>query len=80
VIAVAGSNLTDDQIRARARDSLEHSGGVDEEAFAKLASLLHYVGGDYNGPERTRHSALSGVQLRHSKTLHQERRIFGRRP
>jgi glucose-6-phosphate 1-dehydrogenase len=50
VIAVAGSALTDDQIRARARDSLEHSGGVDEAAFAKLAGLLHYVGGDYNDP------------------------------
>jgi glucose-6-phosphate 1-dehydrogenase len=50
VIAVAGSTLTDDQIRARARDSLEHGGGVDEEAFAKLAGLLHYVGGDYNDP------------------------------
>jgi glucose-6-phosphate 1-dehydrogenase len=50
VIAVAGSNLTDDQIRTRAHDSLEQSGEVEEEAFAKLASLLHYVGGDYNDP------------------------------
>ncbi len=50
VIAVAGSDLTDDQIRARAHDSIEHGGGVDEVAFGKLADLLHYVGGDYNDP------------------------------
>jgi glucose-6-phosphate 1-dehydrogenase len=39
-----------DQLRARARDSLEHHGGVDRGAFDKLSSLLHYAKGDYNDP------------------------------
>src|SRR5262245_45676979 len=46
-VAKAGWNL--DQLKARARDSLEHfGGGVDAAAFAKLSSLLRYVDGDYN--------------------------------
>jgi glucose-6-phosphate 1-dehydrogenase len=51
IIGVAGSDLTDAQIRERARDSVEHAGGVDKQAFAKLSRLLHYVGGDYNSPD-----------------------------
>ncbi len=44
-VAKAGWNL--DQFRARARDSVEKHGGVDEAAFAKLMTLLRYVDGDY---------------------------------
>jgi len=48
VIGVAGSGWTIEQLRDRVRASLEeHDGGVDETAFAKLVSLLHYVDGDY---------------------------------
>jgi len=48
IIGVARSVENLDALRARARDSLtEHGGGVDEAAFAKLASLLQYVQGDY---------------------------------
>jgi glucose-6-phosphate 1-dehydrogenase len=47
VIGVAKSRWTLDQLRARARDSLEHHGGVDRGAFDKLSSLLRYVDGDY---------------------------------
>ena len=37
-----------DQLRARARDSVEkHGGGVEPAAFDKLCSLLRYVDGDY---------------------------------
>ncbi len=50
VIGVAGSRLSDDQLCQRARASLAEHGGVDEEAFAKLAAILHYVGGDYRDP------------------------------
>ena len=52
VIGVAGSSWTDEQLRARARDSIEHSGGdgVNEAAFKKLSAMMHYVGGDYNDP------------------------------
>lgn len=44
-VAKAGWNL--DQLKARARDSLEKHGGLDQKAFDKLCSLLRYVDGDY---------------------------------
>jgi glucose-6-phosphate 1-dehydrogenase len=48
VIGVAKSGWNVDQLRARARDSLEkHGGGVDAAACDKLCSLLRYVDGDY---------------------------------
>ncbi len=47
IIGVAKSGWNLDQLRERARDSLEHAGGVDEEAFKKLVSHLQYVDGDY---------------------------------
>ena len=50
VIGVAKQNWNLEQLRARARDSLKEHGGVDEAAFAKLVSLLHYVDGDYADP------------------------------
>src|ERR1700730_1379680 len=45
-VAKAGWNL--DQLKARARDSVEKHGGIDPEAFDKLLGLLRYVDGDYN--------------------------------
>src|SRR5215467_7933132 len=49
VIGVAKAGWTLDQLRERARDSMEkHGGGVDEAAFKKLLGLLRYVDGDYN--------------------------------
>jgi glucose-6-phosphate 1-dehydrogenase len=49
VIGVAKEGWTLQQLRARARQSLEeHGGGVDEPAFARLLELLRYVDGDYN--------------------------------
>jgi glucose-6-phosphate 1-dehydrogenase len=47
-VAKAGWNL--DQLRARARDSVEKHGGVDPAAFEKLSGLLRYVDGDYQDP------------------------------
>jgi glucose-6-phosphate 1-dehydrogenase len=47
-VAKAGWNL--DQLRARAKDSLEKHGGPDLAAFEKLVSLLRYVDGDYQDP------------------------------
>jgi glucose-6-phosphate 1-dehydrogenase len=45
-VAKAGWNL--DQLRARARESVERHGGLDREAFDKLTRLLRYVDGDYH--------------------------------
>ena len=47
VIGVAKSGWTLDQLRARAKDSVEKHGGLDPLAFEKLSRLLHYVDGDY---------------------------------
>src|SRR5580658_6628286 len=47
-VAKAGWNL--DQLRQRARESVEKHGGVDPAAFDKLSALLHYVDGDYADP------------------------------
>ncbi len=44
-VAKAGWNL--EQLRARAKDSIEKHGDLDPDAFAKLCSLLRYVDGDY---------------------------------
>jgi len=50
VIGVAKSGWNSDQLKARARDSLEKHGGLDAAAFEKLSSLLRYVDGDYADP------------------------------
>jgi len=48
VIGVASSDHTVEGLVERARQSInEHGGGVDESAFAELASALRYVRGDY---------------------------------
>jgi glucose-6-phosphate 1-dehydrogenase len=47
-VAKAGWNL--EQLKARARDSVEKHGGLDPAAFEKLSSLLRYVDGDYQDP------------------------------
>jgi glucose-6-phosphate 1-dehydrogenase len=44
-VAKAGWNL--EQFRARARDSLDKHGGVDDADFEKFCGLLRYVDGDY---------------------------------
>jgi glucose-6-phosphate 1-dehydrogenase len=50
VIGVAKSGWTVEQLRARARDSLEQHGGVNEAAFSKLSARLQYIEGDYKDP------------------------------
>jgi glucose-6-phosphate 1-dehydrogenase len=47
IIGVAKSGWNLDQLKARAKDSLEHHGGVDQAAFRKMNELLRYVDGDY---------------------------------
>src|SRR5262245_46187769 len=47
VIGVAKAGWNVNQLRDRARDSVEKHGGIDPAAFDKLCSLLRYVDGDY---------------------------------
>jgi glucose-6-phosphate 1-dehydrogenase len=48
VIGVAKAGWDLNQLKARAKDSLEKHGGLDPAAFDKLCELLRYVDGDYN--------------------------------
>ncbi|HEX5229354.1 MAG TPA: glucose-6-phosphate dehydrogenase [Bryobacteraceae bacterium] len=54
VIGVAKSGWTLDQLKQRARESVEHAGGVDADGFPKLLSVLEYIDGDYADPETFR--------------------------
>jgi glucose-6-phosphate 1-dehydrogenase len=54
VIGVAKAGWKLDQLKARARDSVEKHGGLDAAAFEKLSNLLRYVDGDYKDPETFR--------------------------
>jgi glucose-6-phosphate 1-dehydrogenase len=52
VICLGRSGWTLEDLQNRVRESIaKHGGGVDEAAFARLASLLRYIDGDYNSPE-----------------------------
>ena len=52
VVCLGRSGWTLEDLQNRVRESIEkHGGGVDEAAFARLATLLRYIDGDYNSPE-----------------------------
>jgi glucose-6-phosphate 1-dehydrogenase len=48
VVGVAFSNFTLQQLRERAKDSINHSEKVDPRVLSRFLSLLRYVEGDYN--------------------------------
>jgi len=50
VIGVAKSGWNLDQLKARAKDSLEKHGTLDPSAYAKLCARLGYIDGDYRDP------------------------------
>jgi glucose-6-phosphate 1-dehydrogenase len=51
VIGVAKAGWSLDQLKERARASVEeHGGGADPQAFPQLLSMLRYVDGDYGDP------------------------------
>jgi glucose-6-phosphate 1-dehydrogenase len=50
ILGVARTGWSLDQLRARARESVEQHGGLDTVAFQKLCGLLRFVGGDYEDP------------------------------
>src|SRR4029453_4477003 len=51
IIAVSRSGWTLDDFQERARDSIEHHGGLDDpKAFDVLIDALRYVDGDYTDP------------------------------
>jgi glucose-6-phosphate 1-dehydrogenase len=48
IVGVAKAGWNVDQLRARARESVEAHGGLDREAFDRMCRLLRYVDGDYH--------------------------------
>src|ERR1700757_1319351 len=64
VIGVAKAGWTLDQLKARARDSVDKHGGLNAVAFEKLCGLLRYVDGDYTDPTtfQTLRNELNGAQ------------------
>jgi glucose-6-phosphate 1-dehydrogenase len=50
IIGVAKAGWGLDDLKKRARDSLQEHGGIDEAAFAQLTERLLYVDGDYRDP------------------------------
>jgi glucose-6-phosphate 1-dehydrogenase len=51
VIGVAKSGWNLDQLKQRAKDSVEHYGGLDPDGFQKLMNVLRYIDGDYSDPK-----------------------------
>jgi glucose-6-phosphate 1-dehydrogenase len=51
VIGMAKNGWNLERLRERARDSLEHHGGIDAAAFARLMELLRYIDGGYEDLE-----------------------------
>ena len=49
IIGVAKNGWSLERLQERARDSLEHHGGIDTAAFARLMELLRYIDGGYRG-------------------------------
>jgi glucose-6-phosphate 1-dehydrogenase len=45
------SDWSADRLIARAKDAVEKNGDFHEKAFARFASMLRYVQGDYGAPE-----------------------------
>jgi glucose-6-phosphate 1-dehydrogenase len=50
IVGMARAGWTLDRLRERARASVEHNGGLDGEAFARLSAQLRYIDGDYADP------------------------------
>jgi glucose-6-phosphate 1-dehydrogenase len=51
VVGVAKAGWTLDDLKARAKDSIEQHGGIEPEGFQILMDKLCYVDGDYNDPD-----------------------------
>jgi glucose-6-phosphate 1-dehydrogenase len=64
IVGVAHSGWKLDQLKARAKDSLQANGSFDEAGFARFAALLRYVDGDYNDPQtfQALRQALGGAK------------------
>src|SRR4051794_10525654 len=68
VVGVSSSDWSDDDLRARARESIIASLGsrsIDEDVFKSLVSRLSYVSGNYEDPSTSDTPALALQQREH---------------
>jgi glucose-6-phosphate 1-dehydrogenase len=68
IVGVAKCGWTLDQLRARAKESLQQHGSFNDRAFARLLGLLNYVDGDYQN--RDTFVRLKQALGRASRPLH----------
>ena len=68
VIGVAKAGWSLDQLRARAKESVEKHGGLDETGFATLMARLQYIDGDYN--DAATYTALRAALGTATRPLH----------
>jgi glucose-6-phosphate 1-dehydrogenase len=72
VVGVAVDDMTDEQLRDRARESIKNAGEhLDEEVFKRFAGRLHYVRGDF-GDEQTYARLAEALQDRHTPAFYLE--------
>jgi glucose-6-phosphate 1-dehydrogenase len=64
IVGVAKSGWTLNDLREHARDAVRTAAHFDERVFARFASQMRYVDGDYRSPETFRelHGALAGAK------------------
>jgi glucose-6-phosphate 1-dehydrogenase len=72
VIGLAGEEMSDEQLRNRARESLEQSGEkIDEAVFDRFASRLSYIRGDF-AAEQTYSQVAKALADRHNPVFYLE--------
>jgi len=72
VLGVAHDNMTDDELRNRARESIEQTGeDIDDAVFDRFAGELTYVGGDFDS-EQTYSNVAQALGDHHNPTFYLE--------
>jgi glucose-6-phosphate 1-dehydrogenase len=79
IVGVARSGWTLDQLKARAKDSIEKHGRYDAAGFEKLSRSLRYVGGDYNNPATFHALRRELGEARHRRTISQHHPLCSQR-
>ena len=72
VVGVAVDDMSDEQLRERARESIEQTGeSFDEDVFSRFAAGLHYVRGDF-GDAQTYARVAEALRGRRNPTFYLE--------
>ncbi|HTT29899.1 MAG TPA: glucose-6-phosphate dehydrogenase [Solirubrobacteraceae bacterium] len=72
VLGVAHDDMTDEELRSRARESIEQDGeDIDDAVFDRFAGQLTYVGGDFDA-EQTYSNVARALGDHHNPTFYLE--------